>query len=504
MWTGTVPYYEETGEFTTRFLLYVPSPGISGDEALMSVYTTGTATQWTIRYGDPGGALKVQAYDQDGNVLLDSGFVSFDIIGKKLRISLDLAQVGSDIKWDISTLEPGADIGLTFGSTLSSETLGRVQRLVIDAGGGITDTAMGHVSVQSEIISIHDLGDQLGAYVGETAGRRIERLCAEEEIPLTAIGDLDDTVKMGPQQPATLLELIEEAAEADLGILHEPRGDLGLAYRTRTSLYNQSAAVALDYESGHLAPPLEPVDDDQSVRNDVTVTRKSGSSARSVLDSGPLSVATPPSGVGRYDDSVTINVRSDGDLPSQAQWRVHVGTVDETRYPQISLNLASTELVNDSDLTADIVAMDLGNRLTIDGQPAWLPPDQISQIIRGTTERLDSFEWFITVNCTPETPFQVAEYGTARYGTDYSSLSSSATSSTTSISVATSTGPLWTTASGDFPMDIIVGGERMTVTDISGASSPQTFTVTRHVNGVEKSHTSGSEVKLFNPAIRAL
>jgi hypothetical protein len=39
----------------------------------------------------------------------------------------------------------------------------------------------------------------------------------------------------------------------------------------------------------------------------------------------------------------------------------------------------------------------------------------------------------------------------------------------------------------------------MTVTDISGSSSPQTFTVTRSVNGVVKSHAIGDPVRLFTP-----
>ncbi len=67
--------------------------------------------------------------------------------------------------------------------------------------------------------------------------------------------------------------------------------------------------------------------------------------------------------------------------------------------------------------------------------------------------------------------------------------------SETSFTVAIASGHLWTTSAAQFPFDIIVGGERMTVTAISGASSPQTFTVTRSVNGVQKSHLAGVAVK---------
>lgn len=67
--------------------------------------------------------------------------------------------------------------------------------------------------------------------------------------------------------------------------------------------------------------------------------------------------------------------------------------------------------------------------------------------------------------------------------------------SETSFTVTTASGYLWTTAAAQFPFNIMVGGERMTVTAISGASNPQTFTVTRSVNGVVKSHAAGAEVR---------
>jgi hypothetical protein len=49
--------------------------------------------------------------------------------------------------------------------------------------------------------------------------------------------------------------------------------------------------------------------------------------------------------------------------------------------------------------------------------------------------------------------------------------------------------------------DITVGGERMTVTNIAGGSSPQTFTVTRSVNGVSKTHLVNTPVRLFQPGV---
>ena len=58
--------------------------------------------------------------------------------------------------------------------------------------------------------------------------------------------------------------------------------------------------------------------------------------------------------------------------------------------------------------------------------------------------------------------------------------------------------------SGSFPFSIIVAGEEMTVTDITGSSSPQTFTVIRSVNGVVKSQASGAAVVLADTPVAAL
>jgi hypothetical protein len=72
---------------------------------------------------------------------------------------------------------------------------------------------------------------------------------------------------------------------------------------------------------------------------------------------------------------------------------------------------------------------------------------------------------------------------------------------------------VWTTTaahSSDFPFDIEVintgalSGERMTVTAITGSSSPQTFTVTRGVNGISVAHSSGATVRLWRPGQIAL
>lgn len=321
----------------------------------------------------------------------------------------------------------------------------------------------------------------------------------------------DSSTPMGPQPIGTLLDLLGEVATVDLGILYEPRATLGLAYRTRADLENQTAALELPYEGVFRELP-EPVDDDQQTRNDITVKRPGGSSARAILATGPLSILAPPDGVGTYDTSIEVNVPGDGFLANQASWRLHLGTVDEARYPRLPLDLgveAFTE--NAAALQADAAALDVGDRLTVADPPAWLPPDEISQLALGFTELLGNNEWHITINAAPESPYQVGEYesaagGTYRYDTAGSSLAAAFDAGTdTSMSVDVDILPLWTTAAGEMPFDIEAAGVRLTVTAIAGASSPQTFTITQTpVNGIVKIIPAGTAVSLWTKARYAL
>ena len=73
----------------------------------------------------------------------------------------------------------------------------------------------------------------------ERAGRRIERLCQEDGVPLRVVGDLDATPVMGPQQAAALMDLLGAAVEVDGGVLGEALDEIALEYRTTRSKCNQ-------------------------------------------------------------------------------------------------------------------------------------------------------------------------------------------------------------------------------------------------------------------------
>ncbi|WP_019901212.1 hypothetical protein [Salinispora arenicola] len=375
--------------------------------------------------------------------------------------------------------------------------------------------ALGHIGVwrAPSTATWTTVAPAVKGHIDETAGRRIERLCHEEGITCHVVGDPDDTVTMGAQPTGTLLTLLRQCEDVDQGILYEPREVLGLAYRTVRSRYNQPAAVALTYGAdGEVSPPLEPVDDDRYVRNDVTASRSGGSAYRYEVTSGPLSTAAPPDGVGRYDHQVTVHVPADSQLRDQASWRTHLGTWDETRYPTVRLDLAALDHAGKPALITAAAAVDVGDRLTIGSSPVWLPPDGIDQHAEGYTETITQYVWDLRLVCVPAGPYTTAVAdGPQRAGADGSTITAVSESALTLTMTSTSENGAWTVDPADFPMDLRLGGgrgtggERVTAAGITGTGLTQTVTLSaRAVNGVSRAWPDGTPADVWVPAVAPL
>lgn len=169
--------------------------------------------------------------------------------------------------------------------------------------------------------------------------------------------------------------------------------------------------LQVNYAAGETFDPFEPTDDDQRLLNDYTASRMDGGEFRHEHTNGPLGVDAPPQGVGRYSGSGTFNVPSDEDLPDQAGWRVHKGTVDEARFPAIGFNLANPRM---EPLREDIARLDAGDRLEVHNPPPWLPPDPIGLLAEGYEERINTHEWEIEYNASPAQAVEVARVAPAQ------------------------------------------------------------------------------------------
>ncbi|HEU4544429.1 MAG TPA: hypothetical protein VFR23_25080 [Jiangellaceae bacterium] len=446
--------------------------------------------------------------DPGAATVLASSIWSDVALADYLMFHLIFDQDGSDLEWFLfgSSSDTGG-VAVSMTSTITGGDLGKVRTLQFDASSTLDNLRLGHMVVHdTNTISVSAMFDNTAGYAGEAADERVDRLCTEEGVAFTLFGTAGDGGLMGPQRIASLDELLRDPERVDQGILFDPRTSLGLAYRTLVDLYNQTAALTLDHTAGHIAPLLEPDLDDQGVRNDVEVKRVDGSSARVTLDEGALSTQAPPDGVGRYDESLTVNAQFDTQLEGIAGWRLGLGTVEGTRYPKVTVDLDAPDVT--AALIADASAVEIGDLITIANLPADDTPDDVHLIVRGYTETIGSHRRTITYNTTPAGPYEVGVWDeegvSGRYDSAYSTLAAEFEAGVdTSMSVAVeSLRKLWVTGSGtpQFPLDILVSGARLRVTAISGATSPQTFTITQApINGVEKVIPSGTQVRAWLP-----
>jgi hypothetical protein len=135
--------------------------------------------------------------------------------------------------------------------------------------------------------------------------------------------------------------------------------------------------------------------------------------------------------------------------------------------------------------------------------PAWLPPDDVRLVLQGYDEVLSNFSHGFVFYTQPYEPFAVGVYGASRYSNTGTVTAEALDTTETGVDITNPAANIyWGHGDGDF--DIMIGGERMTVTAVTGTGVSQTLTVTRSVNGVVKSHATAAPVRLFTPAYWAL
>lgn len=465
----------------------------------------GTTTQWVFRFDATDFRLFAKNNaDPPVNVVATTGGTDPRMYGQWAEILVSLAQNGADIDYAARIIP--LDGGSVFNSsgTLAGHTLGIPVgfRTLATAAPG-EGFSIGHFTI-TEGATAGWLARASAAYLGEPAPQRVFRLCREEGVPVVVDGPYfgadgsgwDEAFNagarpMGPQRAVPLLTLLEECRQVDHGYLGETRELLGLAYRSGITLTNQPARLALTSE---VTAPLKPVDDDRGIVNDATVSKDNGSDARYVD-------TTSVTNDGLYEDSKTINPASDLDLPDHASWWVHEALVEEERYDEIPIELAKNTTKID-----DWLSTSHGDRVTASALPAAEAKPVLSQLVTGSTQTISPHLWTAKAATVASMPWDVGVRDSATLGkrdTSGSTTGGTLTTTATSVTVATTLGPVWSTAAGDVPFDIDIDGEQITVTAISSATSPQTFTLTRSVNGVVKTHASGAVVKLWRPTVRA-
>lgn len=491
---GTVP---ATAALSYRvefnFIMPVLQPG--GFVAMVQWTTPGGGTAiWEIDADETG--LYIQWLSGSGaTALWSSGVPVDDNVWHHVRA--DLAQNGTDTS-AVVTLdgvevinEPAAGPGYAAPNAFKVNPTGIADEAL---------PALGHLAVWTPWAATFDTYDAFTGYAGELATDRIRRICTEESIPIKCTSGV--SVAMGPQPLDTPLNILRDAEKADRGVLYEV--DWGLGYQALDDRTNEPVALALDFDQRHIAEEPQPADDDQRLRNRWRVSRSAGSEAVAEDDSGPL--GTQAGGPGLYDDSDTVNVETDSQLIDQAGWQLRVSTVDEDRWPSIALRFHGTP-----DLIPAWSAMPFGARMTAANPPAQVAPDTIDAVVEGWSERWDTKTWGAVLSTSPFSPYRVSVLAETTGDVDenlgwldWDSCTLNTAIDSDDVTWLVDADPVDTTDSDDFPRNVFIGGEEVTVTACSGGSAPQTWTVTRSVNGVVKSHDPGAVITLARPFVLAL
>jgi hypothetical protein len=449
-----------------------------------------------ILYGPAGTSLLTQSED-----------ILFD--GQIHAVQLFLTQDGADCAFDVAV----DGIFMAHGSVATRTLVHPTYALLFTASGA--KRFFGHLALwingsqpEAQTLAINMLGSAV--HTGfieytETSISRLRKLCLQSDVPLDVIGDSGsaaDTIEMGPEPTKDLVSLLRESETADQGVLFDGLS-AGLIYACRAERENASASLVIDVGSEELFPPFTPMHDDARHVNRVKAKRSFGQQYTYEDSDGPLGTHS----IGLYDDSIEVNVDDDDSLDDFASWLVHLGTVEGYRYPTVALNIEAAP-----HLALQVLALRPGSRIDLVNINAALPghsTDGLSLFVEGVSMSITPYSWVVTLQCSPFDPWRIITLAAAtgdtaetlcHLDTGGSRITSGVSAGATSLTVETTSGPVWTTTADDFPFDVSVGGIKATVTNITGGSSPQTFTV----SPLTLSRPDQSTVEVWSPPVLRL
>jgi hypothetical protein len=464
--TGIVRPYTDTGAWTILGIFKVDAESLV-QQVLFDCdinHGEGSTDPDQLRLHLYTNTFVLSAYQEDNTLLGSYATAALPIApndGNWHAVAISAFQSGANIRFDIRYE------GNSYGFTVNSRTLGTVRRIAFPSTNITTEAellAVGHLAVYNSNIGSTAMDTYANAMrshltdAGERTDLRLGRLKTESDLiySVSAVaGETEMWERVGAQSDGSILAAIEDATEADGGILYEPRDvtDDSLEYLSRSAInLNAIGTPALTLTQADFAI-LEQGDDDYLLATSVTVTG-AGSSATATVDSAENEVSS------------SANVRFPDRLQDLAGWALYQGTRSDYRYPRIQMLLHGA--------TGQIAAWktaELGDRVLITDPPPGVVND-IDLILEGYQESFDQVSWTVDLYCSPASRYRIAKLDDTMYGrmdTASSRLVNAITTTATSMDVETTTGAEWSTTASGF--DVGVGGERMTVSAIAGAFS---------------------------------
>ena len=508
---GQFPSYTPNVAQRVIFLIAAPQYGLSAEKLTARFLTAGSVARIDLRM-TAGGGIRTTVYDPE-DVSLYTNLSTDAFNGHPHMLSVWMEQQGANVFVQVARFEVGASTAFIIAeTTLASRTFSRFTMAFLGSTDDVQGTVYGHLALlNGDVHNVWDVArNALVAWAGERGTDRLLRLGAAEGFPVRLTG-AGETPTMGPQLSKTFVELAREVPETDLGMFADADGDAGaLSYRPARSMQGRPV-LTIPYAI--LTPPPLPVDDDQGTANRIIVKSVNGIEFTAEDTTSTMSTAPPPAGVGLYDQSKNINAGTPEEAAYNAWFRLALGTIDASRWPELVLNLANPAVEPYIDA---ILALRLGDILRITDLPPGIPPGPVDLIANAIADDITRAQHLVKITAGPADIWGAtnawaaatgAPAGVARWSPANTYRAGSAINATqTSISFTHGDARPWTTDPADFPFDIMVGGERMTVTAIAAGTTLQVFTVVRGVDfgGVGIAHPVNTRVELAEPFVWAL
>lgn len=504
---GVVPAGGTSSAWTVQIGAYLDPFNLASETVVVAAWSTpgGTYQQWQLVYDNTvaTGGTRVVAIKNDGS---------------SVAVASSAFKAATYVEYRIDAVQSGGNINVTLNfildspsGTLTSATLSAVSGAVTLNPSGAShtgDMVMGHLRVWNTNSAPNFQTQQqktdeaFWSYVGDTPVSRLTRICSDNGIQFQTLGFYDSSVLMGPQQRQTTLAIAQSCETAEAGWLYDGLND-GLSIMAPSQRYNQFSQFTLDASKGEVIPDFWPIPDDLLRVNRATVSRLNGSTVTYEDDTGPVGINAvgeyagnaPLSGIGYYDDSY---------VGPRARFEVKKGTYFGYRWPTVKVNMRKI-----SDRAAVVAAMIPGLMFTISPLPTHYQPqygtDPLQLIAEGWTVSLTNLSWDIVFNCSMQDVYGVWQIGDSqrgRLGTNGHTLAGDVAAGASTVSLATPAGMnVWTTAAGDFPMTLLIDGIKVTLTAISGLSSPQTGTVDTTNTPIPRFIQSGQPVTMWKNGV---